>query len=214
MGDMAFPMRVDLEGKVAVVTGGGTGIGQAIGRGLARCGAAVVVGYRESAAEAAATVAAIEADGGRASAGTADVGDEAQVAALMGSAVERYGGLDILVANAGVTATPRTTAELPGEEWDAIIRTNCTGVFYSVKHALRHLPDDGRIIVTSSISARSGAGPGALSYAAAKGAVNNMIRNWTRELAPRGITVNAIAPGIISGRVSTSAAPHRTSTAS
>ena len=201
MGDMAFPMRVDLEGKVAVVTGGGTGIGQAISRGLARCGAAVVVGYRESAAEAAATVAAIEADGGRASAGTADVGDEAQVAALMGSAVERYGGLDILVANAGVTATPRTTAELPGEEWDAIIRTNCTGVFYSVKHALRHLPDDGRIIVTSSISARSGAGPGALSYAAAKGAVNNMIRNWTRELAPRGITVNAIAPGIIWTRI-------------
>ena len=74
-------------------------------------------------------------------------------------------------------------------------------MFYCVKHAIPHLSDDGRIIVTSSISARSGAGPGALSYAAAKGAVNNMIRNWTRELSPRGITLNAIAPGIIRTRI-------------
>ena len=198
---MAIPMTVDLNGKVAVVTGGGTGIGQAISRGLARCGAAVVVGFRESAADAEATVAAIKGEGGRASVFTADVGNEGQVAALMRAAVERYGALDILVANAGATATPRATAELPGAEWDAIIRTNCSGVFYSVKHAIPHLPDDGRIIVTSSISARSGAGPGALSYAAAKGAVNNMIRNWTRELSPRGITVNAIAPGIIRTRI-------------
>ena len=127
---MAFPMRVDLEGKVAVVTGGGTGIGQAISRGLARCGAAVVVGYRESAAEAEATVTAIEAEGGRACTGTADVGDEAQVAALMDHAVARYGGLDILVANAGVTATlrgaPPSCRRRSGRR---SFRTNCTGVF-------------------------------------------------------------------------------------
>ena len=203
------PMRVDLRGLTAVVTGGGTGIGRAISEGLARCGAAVIVNYRRSREEAEEAVGEIRRLGGRASALRADVTDEAQVAGLMAAACSEFGGLDILMANAGGASSEACPTHQMSEAcWDADLDANCKSVFHCVKHAIPRLPDRrGRIIVTSSISARSGGGPGMIPYAAAKGALNNMVRGWAKELAPRGITVNAIAPGVIRTRL------HRSRTA-
>ena len=94
------------------------------------------------------------------------------------------------------------TDELTSAAWDTGLDLNCKSVFYCAKHALPRLPDGtGRIIVTSSISGRSGSAPGTITYAAAKGAIYNMVRSWAKEYGPRGITVNAIAPGIIWTRI-------------
>ena len=184
--------------KAVVVTGGGTGIGRAISLALARCGGAVVVNYSRSKSAAEETVAQIEKNGGRALAQKADVTQEDQVQVLVGEACEHFGTLDILVANAGGPTEPCPTPELTGENWDQGLGLNCKSVFYCVKHAAGRLPDKtGRIIITSSISARSGGSPGMITYVAAKGAINNMVRGWAKEFASRGITVNAIAPGVI-----------------
>ena len=195
---MSKPMYVDLEGRAALVTGGGTGIGRAISMALARCGCGVVVNYSRSRSAAEETVAEIEKAGGRAITVQADVTDEKQVESLVAKTCEHFGKLDILVANAGAQSQLSPTDEMPAEEWDKGMAINCKSVFFCVKHAIRVLPDEiGRIVVTSSISARSGSGPGMVAYAAAKGALNNMVRSWAKELGPRGINVNAIAPGVI-----------------
>jgi len=198
----ARPMIVDLSGRTALVTGGGTGIGRAISIGFGRCGAAVVVNYRRSEGEARETVEAIARAGGRAAAVQADVTDERQVERLMKAAVDAFGGLDILMANAGGPTARALTPDLTDAMWDEGLDVNCKSVFRCVRQAIPHLPDRrGRIVITSSISARSGAAPGALTYVAAKGAINNMVRCWAKELGPRGITVNAIAPGVIWTRI-------------
>lgn len=191
-------MHVDLDGRAAVVTGGATGIGRAISLGLARCGASVVVGYHTSEAGARETVAEAEKSGWKAIAQKADVTREADIERLIARAKDEFGRLDILVANAG-TPTDRTpTTELSSEQWDHGLALNCKSVFFCAKHTIPLLSDrTGRIIVTSSISARTGGGHDQLTYAAAKSALENMVRHWAKELAPRGITVNAIAPGII-----------------
>ncbi len=195
-------MNVDLKGMRALVTGGGTGIGHALSLGLAGCGAAVGVNYSRSQTEAEDTVRQIEAAGGSAVALRADVTAEAQVQELIGSTVDKLGGLDLLVANAGGRTIDAPTEILSEAQWDEGLSLNCKSVFFCVKHAAAHLPDErGRIVVTSSISARSGAGPGMIIYAAAKGAINNMVRSWAKEFAPRRITVNAIAPGVIRTRL-------------
>jgi len=187
---------------VALVTGGGTGIGRAIALGLARSGVSVVVNYRRSREAAGDTVEAIRNAGGRAEAVQADVTIEDDVERLIATTGERFGGLDILMANAGGPTEFRPTAEVSEAQWDAGLGLNCKSVFLCVKHAIPRLTDGrGRVIITSSISARSGAGPGMITYAAAKGALNNMVRGWAKELAPRGITVNAIAPGVIWTRI-------------
>ena len=196
------PMYVDLKGKTALVTGGGTGIGRAISISLARCGCSVVINYSKSESDSEDTVAQIETNGGKALSIKADVTGEKQVQMLIKKACEHFGGLDILVANAGGPTEFCPTTELTSQNWDDGLGLNCKSVFYSVKHAAPKLPENtGRIIITSSISARSGSGPGMITYAAAKGAINNMVRGWAKEFAPRGITVNAIAPGVIWTRI-------------
>jgi 3-oxoacyl-[acyl-carrier protein] reductase len=195
-------MKVDLEGRHALVTGGGTGIGRAISLGLARCGASVVVNFNRSDADARQTVDQITKDGGQAIAVQADVTNESQVAALIEQSVAAFGGLDILIANAGMPTEVCPTTELTSDQWDRGFGLNGKSVFLCVKHAAPHLKDHaGRIIVTSSVSARSGGPPGTITYAAGKGAVANMVRNWAREFGLRGITVNAISPGIIMTRL-------------
>ena len=195
-------MYVDLTGTVSLVTGGGTGIGRALAVGLARCGSSVVVNYSRSRASALETVGAIERAGGQARALAGDVTDEDQVRALVEETRSHFGGLDILVANAGGPNARNLTPPLEAADWHAGLGLNCTSAFYCVKHSAPKLPDRrGRIIVTSSMSARTGAGPGMITYAAAKGAINNMVRNWAKEFAPRGITVNALAPGIVWTRI-------------
>ncbi len=199
---MTKPLTVDLEGRCALVTGGGTGIGRAIAMGLARCSARVVVNYSRSATEARDTVAEIIRQGGQAVSVRADVTDEEQVRLAIRMAIRTYGGLDILMANAGGPTEQCPTAALSSERWDEGLNLNCKSVFFCVKHAIPLLPDGhGRILITSSISARSGGGPGTITYTAAKGALNNLVRGWAKELGPRGITVNAIAPGVIWTRI-------------
>ena len=195
-------MTVDLRGRIAVVTGGGTGIGRAISLALAHCGALVAVNYSKSEEEAEHTVEEIRTAGGQAVTVKADVTDEQQVERLVIATRETFGSPDILIANAGGPVTKGLTNKLTETQWNEGLDLNCKSVFFCVKHAIDYLPDGrGRIIITSSISARSGAAPGALTYVAAKGAINNMVRNWAKELGPRGITVNAIAPGVICTRI-------------
>lgn len=196
------PMTVDLDGLSAVITGGGTGIGKAISVALARCGAKVTIGYRNSREDAELTRRTILDGGGDASVYRCDVTKDTEVRRLIEHARMTCGKVDILMANAGGPLVQGLTHELNEIEWQAELAANCSSVFLCVRHVTPVMSDGrGRIIVTSSISARSGAGPGSLPYAAAKGAVNNMVRNWAKELAPRGITVNAIAPGIIRTRI-------------
>ena len=195
-------MTVDLTGTVALVTGAGTGIGRALAVGLARCGSRVVVSYCHSRSEALETVALIQRAGGEAHPLAADVTQEDEVAALVDLTRKHYGSLDLLVANAGSPTALRSTAELPAGEWQAGLDLNLSSAFYCVKHGAPHLPDlKGRIIVTSSMAARTGGAPGMLAYSASKGAINTMIRSWAKEFASRGITVNALAPGIVWTRI-------------
>ena len=149
-------MLVDLKGRHALVTGGGTGIGSALCIGLARCGATVVVNYSRSEKGAEETVESIKAEGGRAIAVKADLTDEDQVEQLVDTSLREFGGLHILVANAGGPTEHKPTVDLEEEDWNRGMGINCKSVFYCVKHTVPHLPDTtGRIIVNSSGSARS-----------------------------------------------------------
>ena len=198
----SLPLQVDLRGRAVLVTGGATGIGRAICLGMARCGASVVVGYHTSGNAAEELAAAIQERGGTATAVQADVTNEAEVQGLVSAAKDRFGRLDILVANAGGPTVQSPTVELTAEQWDNGLAVNCRSVFLCVKHAIGVLENGtGRIVVNSSISARTGGGAGNLSYATSKAAVSNMVRQWARELAGRSITVNAIAPGVIRTRI-------------
>ena len=197
-GELREP-AVALEDRTALVTGGGRGIGRAVAEGLAAAGAAVVVNYLADEASARRTAAAIRDSGGRAWALQADVADPGQVEALFENAAGRLGGgLDILVNNAGGPGVRRPLGEMTLEEWRRCLAVNLDGVFLCTRAALPLLPDGrGRIVNVTSISARSGGGPGSGHYAAAKGGVSNFTRACAKELAPRGITVNGVAPGVI-----------------
>jgi NAD(P)-dependent dehydrogenase (short-subunit alcohol dehydrogenase family) len=185
------------DGRRAFVTGAGGGIGEACARLLARNGAAVAVAdLREDAA--AAVAAGIIADGGRALGVTCDVGDEKSVVRAVGQAAEEFGGLDTVVAAAGI-ARPRDTDALELEEWDMVIRVNLTGVFLTLKHALGHLvrSGGGAIVTIGSVSSLVAAGTSA-SYDASKGGVLQLTRAIAAEYADRNIRANCVCPGLVS----------------
>lgn len=187
-------MSNDLQGKAALVTGASKGIGQAIAERLAAGGAAVAVHYGTDEAGAAETVRRITAAGGKAQALRADIADAAQVAALFDGASAALGRLDIVVNNAGIGIAMRPIAEVTDEDFDRVMHTNARGVFLLMREAARRLGEGGRIIslaTTLSRTARPGFGP----YAASKAAVEALTRVLSRELAPKNITVNAVAPG-------------------
>lgn len=200
-----------LDGQVALVTGGSRGIGRAICLELARDGAAVVVNYRSKREEADAVVAEIRAAGGRAESCAADVGNEKDARALLAYAIGNYLRLDILVCNAGIIRDQLLGA-MKTVDWDDVMQTNVRGVFLSIREALPQMMSQrsGSIIALSSIAAERG-GRGHANYVASKGAINAMVRSLAVELAPRGIRVNAVAPGIIvtemTGRIRTFAEP-------
>jgi 3-oxoacyl-[acyl-carrier protein] reductase len=186
---------LDLTGKVALVTGASRGIGRAIAERFARQGATVVAAARGD--NAAATVAAITAAGGRAEVVAVDVTDRPTLAALPGSIVEKHGRLDILVSNAGITRD-QLLMRMKHEDWDEVIETNLTATFTLTQAAMRPMlrQRGGRIIAVGSVVAQAG-NPGQANYAASKAGLIGFAKALAREVASRGITVNVIAPGLI-----------------
>jgi 3-oxoacyl-[acyl-carrier protein] reductase len=182
---------------VAVVTGGSRGIGRAIATLLAERGAAVAIAYRERHEAAQQTVEAIAAAGGRAWAGACDVADAASVEAFFSAASRELGGVEILVNNAGACADAHV-AMMDAGRWDRVLRTNLDGAYHCVRAAVRPMLQRrrGRIVNISSASA-SRPLPGQANYAAAKAGLEGLTRALSRDLAPRGVLVNAVVPGLI-----------------
>lgn len=191
-------MNQMLTGKVALITGASRGIGRAIAEAMAAQGAAVVVNYRRQAEAAAEVVAGIEAQGGRGLAVAADVSQYEAAQALVKTALEAFGQIDILVNNAGITRD--TLLPMMNEEqWDEVIAANLKSAFNCCKAVVRPMirrKQGGRIINISSVSGLRGQA-GQTNYAASKAGLYGLTQSLARELGPRQITVNAIAPGYI-----------------
>ena len=186
-----------LDGRVALVTGGGRGIGAAICRELGSRGASVIVNYRQSEASARAVVEAIRADGGNATALQADVMDEAQVAAMFKRAAAEHGAIDILVNNAGITRDNVIMLMKPAD-FDAVISANLRSAWLCCKAASRLMMRKrrGSIINITSVVGIAGNG-GQTNYAASKAGIIGLTKSLAKEVAVRGVRVNAVAPGFV-----------------
>jgi 3-oxoacyl-[acyl-carrier protein] reductase len=189
-------MSKNLEGKIALVTGGSRGIGAAIAKRLAADGANVAITYTKGADAAASVVKEIERGGGKAIAIQADATDAGAVEAAVEKTVTTFGRLDVLVNNAG-TAIPKTFEEATLEELDRVINTNLRGVFVATQAALKHMKRGGRIIMIGSSVGERVLVPGLVPYSATKGAVKMFTQGLSREVGSRGITVNNVQPGPI-----------------
>jgi 3-oxoacyl-[acyl-carrier protein] reductase len=195
--DLRRVQHQDLAGRVAVVTGGSRGIGRTIAEVLAERGAAVAIAYRAREDLARHVTAAIAAAGGTGWAGRCDVGDESSVNAFFDQATHALGQVDILVNNAGI-ARDAHALMLDRARWDEVLSVNLDGAYYCVRAAMRGmlLRRWGRIINVSSPSAVMPL-PGQASYAASKAGLEGFTRALSRDLASKGVLVNAVAPGLI-----------------
>jgi 3-oxoacyl-[acyl-carrier protein] reductase len=186
---------ISLRGKRALVTGGSRGIGAETAVLLAECGADVGIAYRARADDAAAVAKRVADRGVRSFAHAADLTLADGVAGLFERALREFGGLEIVVANAGTWPVEDVpVAELEDERWRATLRSNLDAVFFTARAAARSLPEGGRIVIVSSTAGQRGEAFHA-DYAAAKGATISFVKSMAVELAPRNVTVNAVAPG-------------------
>jgi 3-oxoacyl-[acyl-carrier protein] reductase len=190
-------MQVDLNGKVALVTGGARDIGRAIVLALAANGAKVVINYHSSGDRAKQLVDEVKTRKGDAVAVAADVSSESSVDKLVAETVEFGGRIDILVNNAGGLLARRKLEEMDVEFWDEVMALNLRSVFLVTRAAVKHMGEGSSIVNLASLAARDGGGGGALAYSAAKGGVLTLTRGLSKELAPRRIRVNCVSPGLI-----------------
>jgi len=192
----------DFDGKVALVTGGGTGIGRATALLLAAQGAALAVNYSRSRQEAEDTVAELRRGGGRALAVRADVADDAQVRAMVAATVAEFGRLDILVNNAGRTraVAPEDLEAIRDEDFDQILGVNLKGTFFCSRAAIPEMKrgGGGHIVNVGSIAGLTGQGS-SLIYSASKAAVMNLTRGMAHSQAP-AVQVNCVVPGLVETR--------------
>ena len=190
---------VVLEGQIALVTGASSGIGRATVEALARQGARVAVNYSKNREGAETAVAAISKARGEAMAVRADVTSSADVRAMVEAVHGAWGRVDILVNNAGDLLARRTLADMTEEYWEQVMALNLKSVFLCVKAVWEEMAarKSGCIVNVTSIAGRNGGGPGAAAYAAAKGGLLIYTKGLAKELAPYGVRVNAVAPGVI-----------------
>ena len=204
-----MPLTGTLDGKIALVTGGGTGIGRAIALALAAQGAAVAVVYRTSESSANEVVSQIVADGGRASALRGDVTLGTEVDALVSQVLAEWGSLDIVVNNAGLTRDA-LLLRMTEADWDVVLDTNLKGAFLMTRAALKPMLKQkrGKIVNITSVIGMI-ASPGQANYAAAKAGLIGFTRTMAKEVASRHIQVNAVAPGFIETAMTEALPPER-----
>lgn len=195
------PKAVDstntLSGKVAIVTGGGRDIGRACVMKLAQAGASVAINYHSSSEGADTAVSEIRDAGGTAFSLQGDMTSSADVADLVEQTVATFGGgVDILVHVTGGLVARKTIAEMDEAHWNTVMDLNATSFMRAIKAVLPHMAEGGAIVGLASQAGRDGGGPGAVAYAASKGAVMTMTRGLAKELGPK-IRVNSICPGMI-----------------
>jgi 3-oxoacyl-[acyl-carrier protein] reductase len=189
-------MSKNLQGKIALATGGSRGIGAAIAKRLAADGASVAITYATDADGASSVVKAIEQSGGKAVAIQANAGDAQADENAVAKTISTFGRLDVLVNNAG-TAIPKRFEDTTLEELDRVIDINIRGTFMVTKAALKHMKSGGRIIMIGSCVGERVMTPGLVPYSATKGAVKMFTQGLSREVGSRGITVNNVQPGPI-----------------
>lgn len=181
-------------GKVAVITGAGRGIGRGIALELGRRGASIVVNYGSSASAADAVVAELTDLGTQAVAMQADISKPAEVVSLFDRAVAHFGGIDIVVSNAGMEVWS-SELDVTQELFDKVFNLNCRGQFFVAQQGLKHCRPGGSIILTSSVAASLTGIPNHALYAGSKAAVEGFTRAFSVDCGEKGVTVNAIAPG-------------------
>jgi 3-oxoacyl-[acyl-carrier protein] reductase len=203
-------MIEDLKGKSVLVTGASTGIGAAVARGFARNGAKVAVHYNSSADAAKDVVAAIEQSGGEAILVRGNLTEPAEGRRIVEATAKVFGGLDVLVNNAGSLIKRVPIQDLDDALYDATMNLNVRSVLTACQAAIPLLEKvGGAIINLGSIAGSDGGGPGSGHYACAKAYVHNLTRHMARDLGPRGIRVNAIAPGVIATPFHAATPPER-----
>jgi 3-oxoacyl-[acyl-carrier protein] reductase len=190
---------LDLTGKVAIVTGAGSGIGYATAIALSACGAAVAINFHRNETGAETLRKQIVRDGGKAITIRADVTVPADVEMLISKTIAEFGVVDILVNNAGSLVERLRILELTEERWNEVIDLNLTSAFLCSKAVVPLMRErkSGSIINLTSIAGRTGGGLGAIHYASAKGGIISFTKGLAKELAPHGIRVNAVSPGVI-----------------
>lgn len=195
-GEASYKGSAKLTGKVALITGGDSGIGRAVAIAFAREGADIVISYLSEDDDAKSTAQLVREAGRRVITVAGDITDEAHCQWLVQRTVDELGRLDILVNNAAFQRTYQSIEEIDSDEWDRTLRTNIYAPFFLSKAAVPHLSSGSCIINTTSIQSKDPSG-NLLAYATTKGAISNFTTGLSEMLGPRGIRVNAVAPGPI-----------------
>jgi NAD(P)-dependent dehydrogenase (short-subunit alcohol dehydrogenase family) len=193
-GETSYVGSGRLDGKVAVITGGDSGIGKAVAIAFAREGADVVISYLDEHEDAAEAVDLIEQAGRKALSISGDLADPAHCRDIIARTVEEFGRVDVLVSNAAFQMDHPTLEEVPDEEWDRTLAINLSAYFHLVKAAVPHMPAGGSIIGSSSVNSDMPS-PTLFPYAATKAAIANMSASFAQLLAEKGIRSNSVAPG-------------------